>query len=422
MSPRASHGSVGHGAAAGRDAGRASGVLAIFQEPSYRRLWASGLCVNVVRWIDLVTLGWLALELTGSPFMVALAAFARSAPMMVVGPFAGIVADRVPRGHVLLVTQAAGAATALVLATLFASGAGGYEPLVALEVVLGLVWALDFPARRMALFSLLGPSRVAQAISLETVSMQVGKMIGPLLAGLCLARLGPASCFALMTALYAIGLVVSIGLHRAIAGPVQTASASVVSSLALGLRAAWASPAVRAVLLCTVAMNVLFFPYQHMLPVFARDVLAAGPAALGALVAADGFGALAGALAIAAQRGHVAHARVFGAGVLAAPVILVAFAASRWLAVCLVLLVVIGAAESAFATMQSTVVLLSAPERVRGGTMGILSACIGTQPLGTLALGLLAGTIGAPSAFTVNAIVALGVIVPLAVPLVRRRP
>src|ERR1700674_263713 len=110
---------------AGRDAGRAPGVLAIFHEPSYRRLWASGLCVNVVRWIDLVTLGWLALELTGSPFMVGLAAFARSAPMMVVGPFAGIVADRVPRGHVLLVTQAAGAATALALATLFARGAGG---------------------------------------------------------------------------------------------------------------------------------------------------------------------------------------------------------------------------------------------------------------------------------------------------------
>ncbi len=203
---------------------------------------------------------------------------------------------------------------------------------------------------------------------------------------------------------------------------VYTASASVVSSLALGLRAAWASPAVRAVLLCTVAMNVLFFPYQHMLPVFARDILAAGPAALGALVAADGFGALAGALAIAAQRGHVAHARVFGAGVLTAPVILVAFAASRRLPVCLALLVVIGAAESAFATMQSTVVLLSAPERVRGGTMGILSACIGTQPLGTLAIGLLASSIGAPRAFTVNAIVALAVIVPLAVPLVRRRP
>jgi MFS family permease len=82
---------------------------------------------------------------------------------------------------------------------------------------------------------------------------------------------------------------------------------------------------------------------------------------------------------------------------------------------------VMGAAESSFAAMQSTLVLLSAPERVRGGAMGILSACIGTQPLGTLAIGLLAASVGSPLAFTVNAIAALIVILPLAVPLVRTR-
>jgi MFS family permease len=80
---------------------------------------------------------------------------------------------------------------------------------------------------------------------------------------------------------------------------------------------------------------------------------------------------------------------------------------------------VMGIAESSFAAMQSTLVLLGAPERLRGGAMGILSACIGTQPLGTLAIGALAGEIGAPVAFTVNAVVALLVLVPLAGPLIR---
>jgi MFS family permease len=106
--------------------------------------------------------------------------------------------------------------------------------------------------------------------------------------------------------------------------------------------------------------------------------------------------------------------------VMVAPVLLVALSGSRWLALCAALLVVMGAAESSFAAMQSTLVLLAAPERVRGGAMGILSACIGTQPLGTLAIGLLAAVVGAPLAFTVNALAALIVIVPLAVPLVRR--
>src|SRR4029450_139387 len=163
-----------------------SPVAAVLSDPGYRRLFVSGLFVNVARWVDLVTLGWLALQLTGSPFFVGLAAFARTAPLMVVGPFTGIVADRVSRARMLVVAQGVAAATALLLALVFGSGLGGYGVLVACEVVLGLAWTLDFPARRTSLYSLLGAARVAHAVSLETVSMQVAKIFGPLLAGACL--------------------------------------------------------------------------------------------------------------------------------------------------------------------------------------------------------------------------------------------
>ena len=397
-------------------------VAEVLQEPSYRRLWVSGLCVNVARWMDLVMVGWLALQLTGSPFMVGLAAFVRAAPLMAVGPFAGIVADRVARGRVLLAAQAIGLATALALAAIFGSGAGGYWPLVALEVVFGAMWALDFPARRTALYTVLGASRVAQAVSLETVSMQIAKMLGPLAAGVCLARLGPAASYLIMALVYSAGLLASSGLVGRLGGPGGGAPTSVVASLRTGLQAAWTSPTVRGVLLVTIAMNTLFFPYQHMLPVFARDVLAVGPTALGALVAADGGGALIGALLIASRGGQFAQRTLFAASVLVAPVLLVALSGSRSFLACVALLVVMGAAESGFAAMQSTLVLLWAPERVRGGAMGILSACIGTQPLGTLAIGLLAASVGAPLAFAVNALAALLVIVPLAVPLARGRP
>src|SRR5262249_17240486 len=145
----------------------------VLRERAYRRLWISGLCINAARWMDVVVLSWLALQLTGSPFMVGLAVFARSAPMMVLGPFAGVVADRVHRGRVLLLTQGLGVVTGLALAGLFAARHGGYWPLVGLELVFGGLWALDFPARRTALYSLVGPGRVATAVSLETVSMQL---------------------------------------------------------------------------------------------------------------------------------------------------------------------------------------------------------------------------------------------------------
>lgn len=391
----------------------------ILREGDYRRLWVSGLCINTARWMDLVVLGWLALQLTGSPFMVGLAAFARTAPMMALGPFAGVVADRTHRGRVLLFTQSLGVATGLALMLLFAAGHGSYWPLVGLEALFGALWALDFPARRTALYSLVGAGRVATAISLETVSMQLAKMVGPVLAGIGLAHVSPAACFGAMAACYAIGLTVSLGLGPRIGGVAHRASASVTASLGAGVRAAWQEPTVRAVLLITVLMNVLLFPYQHMLSVFSRDVLKAGPEWLGALVAADGLGSLLGALTIASRRGFIAHRRLFVAAVLVAPLLLIVFSGIRWRWACVALLVLIGVAESGFATMQSTLVLLSAPEERRGGAMGILSACIGTQPLGTLWLGFLATGIGVAPAIAANSLLAFLTIAPVAVPLGR---
>jgi MFS family permease len=200
--------------------------------------------------------------------MVGLAVFVRSAPMMALDPFAGVVADRIHRGRVLLFTQSLGVATALALFLLFATGHGGYWPLVGLEMLFGVLWALDFPARRTALFSLVGAGRVATAISLETVSMQLATVVGPVLAGVGLAKLGPGACFAAMAVLYAAGLGVSVGLGSRIGRVAHGASASVTASLGAGFRAAWQEPTVRDVLIITVLMNVLLFPYQHMLAVF----------------------------------------------------------------------------------------------------------------------------------------------------------
>jgi len=396
-------------------------IIALLEEPDYRRLWLSGFFVNIARWMDLVTLGWLALELTGSPFMVGLAAFMRSAPMMLLGPFGGIVADRVSRGRILVVTQAIGGATALALAILFATGAGGYGPLVTLEVVFGALWTLDFPARRTALYTVLGARRVAQAVSLETVSMQIAKMLGPLAAGACLAGAGPTASFALMTLVYATGLWVALPLRGRLGGASQGPSVSVVESLRAGLHAAWSRRTVRIVLLATIAINTLFFTYQHMLPVFAHDVLRAGPGALGALLAADGCGALLGALFMAARGTPIAHGPLFAAAIVTGPLLLIAMSGLHSLPACLALMVLMGLAESAFAAMQTTLVLLSAPENRRGSVMGILSACIGTQPIGTLFIGVLTASIGVALTFVVNALLALLVLIPLALMLVRGR-
>src|SRR5215207_104817 len=121
-------------------------ALDALHDAHFRRLWLAGLCVNVGRWLDFLVLGWLVLELTGSPFMVGMAAFCRFAPMILLGLFAGLLIDRLPRGRLLVLVQSVNLAVALLLSLLFATGYGGLWQLIALETILGIAWAIDFPS------------------------------------------------------------------------------------------------------------------------------------------------------------------------------------------------------------------------------------------------------------------------------------
>jgi predicted MFS family arabinose efflux permease len=389
-------------------------VLEPLRDPRYRILWLIGLCASTARWMDLLVLGWLALALTDSPLLVGVAAFCRAFPMMALGPFAGVLADRVPRVRVMIVVQVLNVVAASVLALLFLAGAGSFGVLVAIEVLFGVAWVLDFPARRTVLFAIAGRERLTTVVSLEFMSMQGAKMIGPLLGGCLLARLGPAACYVALAGLSLGALAGAQRLDRRISLPGTPGGEPVLASLSAGLRAVRSNPTIQGVLVITVLMNTLVFPYQQMLPVFARDVLRIGPAALGLLIAAEGLGALLASLALAAGGGRTDHARVFAGSSLAAALGLVIFALSPWYAVSLALQLVIGMAECGFGTMQSAIVLLAAPDHARGRALGILSASIGTQPLGSLWIGFLASRAGAPFATGLDAALAFVLMIPVA--------
>lgn len=393
----------------------------------YRLLWLTGLASNTARWMDVVVLGWLALTLTDSALMVGVAAFCRAVPMMALGPFAGVLADRLPRVRVMMTVQIVNVAAATALALLFGSGVAGFGVLIAIQVVLGIAWVLDFPSRRTVLFVLAGRERLTAAVALETMSMQVAKIVGPLLGGLLLARMGPAACY-LAFAVFSLGaLAATHRLARQVALPGVSGGEPVLESLLSGLREVRQHQAILGVLAVTVLMNTLVFPFQQMLPVFARDVLHVGPVPLGLLVTAQGIGALISSAVIGARGGSVGRGRLFVGSSLAGAVLLLAFAWSPWYALSLALQLAIGATDSGFATMQSAIVLLTAPVKAHGRVMGILSACIGTQPLGSLWIGFLASRMGAPLATGLNAGLACLIMIPIALrllvgPMGRRRP
>src|SRR5215207_5227200 len=389
-------------------------ALDALHDAHFRRLWLAGLCVNVGRWLDFLVLGWLVLDLTGSPFMVGVAAFCRFAPMIVLGLFTGLLIDRVPRGQLLVAVQAVNFSVTVLLAALFAAGHGDLWWLIGLETVLGIAWAVDFPSRRTALFTLVGPKRVTNAVSLESVSMQGTKIVGPVLGGVLLARLGPVACYLVLSALYLGAVLLTLSLARQASLPsAPRGNESILAGLATGFQEARWQPAIFGVLIITIVMNGLVFPYQQILPVFARDVLDVGPELLGVLVAAGGVGTLIGALWTAGQRDFVAHRQVFVAGSMLAGLMVVVQSFSPGYLVSLPIQFAIGIAESGFGTMQSTIVLLAAHERARGRVLGILSVCIGTNPIGALGVGLLATYIGANVAFGASAALALLLMAPI---------
>ena len=388
----------------------------------YRLLWLTGLCSSTARWMDVVVLGWLALTLTDSPLMVGVAAFCRAVPMMALGPFAGVLADRLPRVRVMIAVQILNVAASLALALLFGTGLAGFGTLIGIEVILGVAWVLDFPSRRTVLFVVAGRERLTAAVSLETMSMQAAKMVGPLLGGLLLARLGPAACYLAFAAFSLGALAATHRLAQRVALPGVPGGEPVLDSLLAGLREVRTHPAILGVLAVTVLMNTLVFPYQQMLPVFARDVLHVGPVPLGLLVTAQGLGALISSAVIGARGGPAGQGRLFAGSSLAGALLLLAFAWSPWYALSLALQLAIGVTDSGFGTMQSAIVLLTAPVKAHGRVMGILSACIGTQPLGSLWIGFLASRMGAPLATGLNAAFACVLMIPLALRLLAAGP
>jgi MFS family permease len=386
--------------------------LSILRNREFLWLWAAGGMSHASRWMETGVLGWLILELTDSPWHVALVGVSRSAPLLLFGLFAGLVADRTNRWVVILCTQAVNAVGTGVLLVLLLLGAIQPWHVLLVACILGCSTILDMPSRRSLIYDLVGPQQVVSAMSLETINNTVGKFLGPLIGGLMIEMTGFAGVYLLLMAVYllALGLILQVRIN--LPAPPGTAQ-PIWQSLVSGIQYSLHNRVVLGVLCITVIMNALAFSYVQILPVVARDHLRVGPGLMGLLASADGMGTLIGALLLAALGNLPYHGRIFALGALLELVSLLAFAASPWYALSFVLLLGVGLGNAGFSTMQSTIILLSAAPGMRGRAVGILGLCIGSTPLGLLELGAVAAVIGAPAAIGLNAGLGLALWLPV---------
>ena len=384
-------------------------VLEPLANGDFVRLWlANGLWWQSM-WMEMLALGWLALELTDSAWWVQVIAFYRAVPLLIVGLFGAGIADRFKRRHIVSALQLINVLGMGLLALLLWHGELEIWHLSAVSLVLGAVWALDWPTRRSMVPDLVGKARTVDAMVLENVIQGITRVGGPLAAGYVTAAWGSLGALLVLVGLGASGLALLAGLRTDSRAPVKGAWSSGWAG-----RQGWASLRASApmfgVFLVTVLMNIWTFPYMNLLPVFARDVYGLGPEAMGWLGAASGAGTIAGLTAVQLGRRNLSNEWVFVGGSLLSCLGIAAFAFSGSLGLALMMLFCSGLGQAGFSIMQSSIILMRSPDEMRSRAMSTLVVAIGVGPFGRLQSGALAETWGAQGAVGIMAALgALGI-------------
>ncbi|HTK65318.1 MAG TPA: MFS transporter [Pseudonocardia sp.] len=379
-----------------------AGVWAALRVPNFRRYFAGQAVSLVGTWMQTVALSWLVLELTGSGAMLGLVAAAQFAPVLALGAYRGLLTDRMDKRRVLVGTNTALALIALLLGLLTVTHAVRLWMVFGVATALGVVSALDAPARQTFVPEIVGSDHVQNAVSLNSVLVNASRAVGSAVAGLLIATVGVGVCF-LVNALSFIAVLVALTHLRVAellgAGPEAHRPGQVRD----GLRYVRRNPGLWVPLLMMALVGTLAYEFQVVLPLLTTVGLHAGARTFGLLTAAMGAGAVAGGLATAglSRAGLVpftAAAAVFATALLIAAVV-------PTLAAELAALSLVGAASTMFMATGNSTLQLTAHPRYRGRVMALWSvAFLGSTPVGAPIVGAVCDRFGPRAGLGVGAV------------------
>ena len=371
------------------------GAFSILNSVDYRRLLAGTVIWWQCFYMEMVVLGWLVFDLSNSARMVSLVGFCRTLPLLLVSLFSGPIIDYFGRRRVVIAAQSANLTAYLAIVLLLWSGKAAPWNIAIVAFCLGSAWAIDWPTRRSLVPDILGKARMFDGLLLESFIVGLARIFAPSMAGALIAHYGAVGCYLGMAILSVCALTILVPLLRG-AGP-RGAKALRMAALPVaseGMRYVRSHQTILAVVLITLVMNLWIFPYNSLLPVFARVVLHKGPVELGFLSTGTGLGSFLGLLLLSVLRQRVNVGILFVAGTGGMCIALAAFALSHVYAFSWAMLLFAGIGMACFGTLQSTIVLLSTSDEMRSRVMGILVLAIGGDPLGQLQIGTLAERFG----------------------------
>lgn len=377
--------------------------------PPFRVLFVSTLGTNSAFWMWNIVAGWLALQLTDSPFFVGLTGFLGGIPTLLFSIPGGVLLDRVDRRLVLMLGQGLATAVALAVALLLLADRMLPWHLLVAAFLNGTAMAVVFPTRN-ALVANLVPSRdLANAVALNAAGQNATRVVGPALAGPMIASLGAVGTFIACTLAQVFSLVTTFKLPPA--PPIQSAVRRTLwGSLVEGLTVIWRSEYLAGLILLAAVPTMFVMPYSTLLPVFAEHEMGIGATGLGLLMAANGAGAVVASLAVAGWRrlNDLPGVQVWSAAGFAVVVLAFAWTPAPLLASLLIFLA--GALSAIYLAVNNTKIHLAVDDSVRGRVLGVYLLTWGLMPLGTLPAGAIANRHGAPVAMTILTLVAIALV------------
>ena len=376
---------------------------------NYRLYFAGQLISTTGTWMQSIAQAWLVLQITGSGVALGVTVALQFTPVLLVGAWGGLVADRVDKRRLLVGTQAAAGLLALVLGSVTALGVVQLWMIYVLALGLGAVNALDNPARRAFVVEMVGAEHVSNAVSLSSAMFMAARVIGPAIAGLVIAGFGVSWCFFANGVSYSAAVIAFLAMRENEFFSVEPVPRR-KGQLREGLRYAWSTPALRLPLVLTAVIGTLAFNFQVVLPLLAKQTFSGDADTLGVLYASMSIGSVIGALvsaheAQATRRFVLAAALAFGAALVAA-------ALAPTFAVELLVLVPVGAAGIAFTAMANGVLQTETAPEMRGRVAALFTvAFLGSTPIGGPIIGWVSQQLGPRAGLWVGGVATLAVTV-----------
>jgi MFS family permease len=367
----------------------------------YRLLWYGQVFASLGVWMDQVTRGWLIYELTDSALQLGLVRGIQAIPFLFLSPVAGSVADRYSRKFLVVAAQFANGFIFTATAALILFGLIEPWHVYLTAFLMACVQVFLQPSRAAMISDTVPPENLTNAIGLNAVIFNMARSTGPALAGVLIAAFNTGVAYGVQGLFFILATLwttqMKSGRRAAAArhghgGPGESFAASIVT----GWKFSWRKDEVRSSLLIVIVASLFMVPFSTLLPIFARDILEVGAQGQGLLLTSMGMGALGSAMIIATFGDRMPRGIMMLVGVMLYGVLVVAFSASPWFSLSMVLMAAIGLCHVSSHALVQTVIQSYSPPEFRGRAIAIFHMNQVLLLLGATVIGALSAAIGAP--------------------------